>query len=63
MNGAAVFEVANKGDCEAVNSSELLADREEVQEGLGGMLETSVSCSTVIKSGQKSNGSSNAYHR
>ena len=38
VDGAAVLEVAGEGDDEAVDGSELLADGEEVEEGLGRVL-------------------------
>ena len=43
MHGAAVFEVAGKSDCDVAYAAQFLADCEEVQKGLGRVLEAAVS--------------------
>ena len=42
VHGAAVLEVTSEGDGQAGDGAELLTDGEEVQEGLGGVLERAV---------------------
>ncbi len=42
MDGASVLEVADHCDGDAVDGADLLADGEDVEEGLGGMLASAV---------------------
>lgn len=60
VNSAAVLQVTHKGDGEVIDGSELLADREKVEEGLGGVLKRSITCNALGAFNKKSG---ITYHR